>query len=83
MLGNFYVIISTIVLALLIELHKKETCLKKNHNTPRPSAHPPVMGEKMSKRLGGINVVVSHIQRIGCQPEKNCFTRWSIPLVVC
>ena len=29
-------------------------CLKKNQNTPRPSEHPPVMGEKMSKRLGGI-----------------------------
>ena len=28
-------------------------------------------------------VVVSHIQRIGCQPEKNYFTRWLIPLVVC
>ena len=28
--------------------------LKKKHNTPRPSEHPPVMGEKMSKRLGGI-----------------------------
>ena len=27
--------------------------------------------------------VVSHIQRIGCQPEKNYFTRWPIPLVVC
>ena len=26
-------------------------------------------------------VVVSHIQRIGCQPEKNYFTRWPIPLV--
>ena len=26
--------------------------------------------------------VVSHIQRIGCQPEKNYFTRWPIPLVV-
>ena len=23
-------------------------------STPRPSEHPPVMGEKMSKRLGGI-----------------------------
>ena len=23
-------------------------------------------------------VVVSHIQRIGCQPEKNYFTRWPI-----
>ena len=29
-------------------------CLKKNQNTPRPSEHPPVRGEKMSKRLGGI-----------------------------
>ena len=28
--------------------------LKKNQNTPRPSEHPPVMGEKMPKRLGGI-----------------------------
>ena len=29
-------------------------CLKKNQNVPRPSDHPPVMGKKMSKRLGGI-----------------------------
>ena len=29
-------------------------CLKKNQTTPRPSEHPPGMGEKMSKRLGGI-----------------------------
>ena len=29
-------------------------CLKKNQTTPRPSEHLPVMGEKMSKRLGGI-----------------------------
>ena len=28
-------------------------------------------------------IVVSHIQRIGCQPEKNYFTRWPNPLVVC
>ena len=28
-------------------------------------------------------VVISHIQRIGCQPDKNYFTRWPIPLVVC
>ena len=27
--------------------------LKKNQSTPRPSEHPPVMGEKMSKRLPG------------------------------
>ena len=30
------------------------SCLKKNQTTPRPSGHPPVMGGKMSKRLGGI-----------------------------
>ena len=28
--------------------------LKKNQSTPRPSEHPLVMGEKMSKPLGGI-----------------------------
>ena len=32
----------------------KGACLKKNQTTPRPSEHPPVMGEIMSKRLGGI-----------------------------
>ena len=29
-------------------------CLQKNQNAPRPSEHPPVRGEEMSKRLGGI-----------------------------
>ena len=33
---------------------KKKSCLKKNQSTPRPSEHPPVMGGKMPKRLGGI-----------------------------
>ena len=28
--------------------------LKKNQKAPRPSEHPPVRGEKMTKRLGGI-----------------------------
>ena len=28
--------------------------LKKNQSAPRSSEHPSVMGEKMSKRLGGI-----------------------------
>ena len=28
--------------------------LKKSQTTSRPSEHSPVMGEKMSKRLGGI-----------------------------
>ena len=28
--------------------------LKKNQSTPRPSEHPPVMGEKMPKSFGGI-----------------------------
>ena len=36
--------------AVLVEYY----CLKKNQSTPRPSEHPPVMGEEMSKRLGGI-----------------------------
>ena len=33
---------------------QKQTSLKKNQTTPRLSEHSPVMGEKMSKRLGGI-----------------------------
>ena len=33
-------------------------CLEKNQNAPRLSEHPPVMGKKMSKRLGGIIVHV-------------------------
>ena len=35
-------------------LNATKRFLKKNQNTPRPSEHPPVMGGKMSKRLGGI-----------------------------
>ena len=42
--------------------------LKENQNTPRPSEHPPVMGEKMSKRLGGIKRL--QIQNLSCDfPE--------------
>ena len=38
-----------------IRLNAMKMFLKKNQSTPRrPSEHPPVMGEKMSKRLGGI-----------------------------
>ena len=33
---------------------KTSSCLKKSQNAPRPSEHPPVRGEKMSQRLGGI-----------------------------
>ena len=33
---------------------QKRLYLKKNQNAPRPSEHPPVRGENMSKRLGGI-----------------------------
>ena len=40
-------------------------------------------GDCFSARRVVVVVVVSHIQRIGCQPEKNYFTRWPIPLVVC
>ena len=35
-------------------LNAMKRFLKKNQNAPRPSEHPPVRGEKMSKRLGGI-----------------------------
>ena len=31
----------------------RQVCVK-NQNAPRPSEHPPVRGEKISKRLGGI-----------------------------
>ena len=43
--SNKLLISPTIVLQLF---------LKKNQSTPRPSEHPPVMGEKVSKRIGGI-----------------------------
>ena len=33
---------------------ERDCILKKNQSTSRPSEHPPVMEEKMSKRLGGI-----------------------------
>ena len=44
-----------------------------------------VLGVRLSRLdiVVVVVVVVSHIQRIGCQPEKNYFTRWPIPLVVC
>ena len=38
-----------------------DNCLKKNQTAPRPSEHPPVGGEKMSKRLSWIKVVVRYI----------------------
>ena len=42
----------------------------------RTSTSSVVVGQKETE------LVVSHIQRIGCQPRKNYFTRWPIPLVV-
>ena len=51
------------------------------------SVQEPVLKVSVRFTLGMENeervVVVSHIQRIGCQPEKNYFIRWPIPLVVC
>ena len=41
-------------------LHDIYSSLKKNLNASRPSEHPSVRGEKMSKRLGGI---------IGCKDK--------------
>ena len=50
-------------------------CLKKNQSAPRPSEHPPVMGEKMSKRLGGIKerlvgVVLEESSTPDCKENK-------------
>ena len=39
---------------VLWTLQIDEASLKKNQNAPRPSEHPPVRGQTMSKRLGGI-----------------------------
>ena len=33
------------------QLNREVKCLKKNQNAPRPSEHPPVRGENMSKRF--------------------------------
>ena len=40
-------------------------------------------GSNLESTVAVVVFVVSHIQRIGCQPGKNYFTRWPIPLVVC
>ena len=40
--------------AFLLGSHWSLVVFKENQNAPRPSEHPPVMGKKMSKRLGGI-----------------------------
>ena len=48
---------TAVSISLALLSHKNTPCndyLKKNQSTPRPSEHPPVMGGKMSKRLGGI-----------------------------
>ena len=45
-------------------------CLEKNQNAPRPSEHPPVKGEKMSKRLGWIK---------GCKYKTSS---WHIPFIM-
>ena len=47
--------------------------LKNNQNTPRPSEHPPVMGEKMSKRLGGIKRLQIQPKRLYAQKVQACF----------
>ena len=43
-----------IVFFIYLTSSQSVLCLKKNQTPPRPSEHPPVMGGKMSKRLGGI-----------------------------
>ena len=50
--------------------------------TPISAKHPSWLSVKLfTTSFGG--VVFSYIQGIGCQPEKNYFTRWPILLVVC
>ena len=50
-------------------------CFKKNLNAPRPSEHPPVMGEKISKRLGGINsLLFLTFSALVASPEKLLYT---------
>ena len=46
---------------------------KKNQSAPRPSEHSPVMGEKMSKRLGGIK---------GCKYKTSYGISTGSPMVV-
>ena len=51
-----------IFLQILFIRRVNEGSLKKNQNAPRPSEHPPVREEKMSKRLvGGIKVLVPEV----------------------
>ena len=48
-----YHTVNAIMLLLLGNLiYSCKEFLKKNQNAPRPSEYPPVMGKKMSKRLG-------------------------------
>ena len=54
--------------------------------TPKRKESPSLQTRKLSHNkiyYPYVVVVVSHIQRIGCQPEKNYFTWWPITLVVC
>ena len=55
MLKLYYSLNDTLLARSLEPVVTESVCLKKNLNAPRPSEHPPVRGEKMSKRLGGIN----------------------------
>ena len=42
------------IVKIMADICAVHLLLKKNENAPRPSEHPPVSGEKLSKRLGGI-----------------------------
>ena len=50
----FYVVGRALELLVLKYKNNMIRFLKKNQNTPRSSEHPPLMGEKMSERLGGV-----------------------------
>ena len=51
-----------------------DRCLKKNQNTPRPSEHPPVMGESFSRpRASGIGQRI--VQYAECERQKTLDTK--------
>ena len=63
-----YTYVAILCRSILFYLLSVRNCLKKNQSTPRPSEHPPAMGEKMSKRLGGIKGC-PRIILVGCREQ--------------
>ena len=71
-LSNNYSYGTYLQVALMVyKLKRNFTVFKENLNASRPSEHPPVRGEKMPKRLGGI---------IGCKYKTSswCFSQFVV-----